>query len=115
MFYPTISKILCFALKFFILISFSNALFLQLERIRNSMRLCRQIRISIKNVGINANVTQKKSMQTYQYLITIRKPTIPALNCSTNHPKSLRNRKVITVSLTPRIHGANLHHRHSKI
>ena len=65
MFYPLISKLLSFALTFSILISFSNhanALFLQLERIRNSIRLCGQMRISIKNVGINAKFTQKKSM-----------------------------------------------------
>ena len=62
MFYPLISKLLSFALKCLILISFSNALFLQLERIRNSIRLCGQMRISIKNVGINAKFTQKKSM-----------------------------------------------------
>ena len=62
MFYPLISKLLSFALKFLILVSFSNALFLQLERIRISIRLCEQMHISIKNVGINAKFTQKKSI-----------------------------------------------------
>ena len=56
MFYPLITKF-CFE----ILISFSNALFLQPERIRNSIHLCGQMRISIKNVGINVKFTQKRS------------------------------------------------------
>ena len=60
--YPDISKWLSFALKFLILISFSNGLFLQLERIRNSIRLCGQMCIFITNVGINAKFTQKKVM-----------------------------------------------------
>ena len=37
-------------MKFLILISFSNGLFLQLERIRNSIRLCGQKHIFITNI-----------------------------------------------------------------
>ena len=62
MFYPHITKLLSFALKFYLLISFSNALFLQLERIRKSLHVCGQMRISIKNVGMNVKLTQKKSI-----------------------------------------------------
>ena len=113
--YPVISKLLSFVLNFFlILISFSNGLFLQLERIRNSNRLCGQICNFIKNVGINAKFTQTSSAETYQYLTTIGKHTISSLNSCKNESKSLRNSQVMTVCLTLCFHGANLHHRHSK-
>ena len=81
---PLITKLFSFALKCVILISFSNALLLQFERIQNSVHLCEQMRISIKNVGINVKFTQEKSMQTYQYLISIRKPKISSLKCCKN-------------------------------
>ena len=63
MFYPLITKLLkfCFEMVNFDQF-FSNALFLQLERIRNAIHLCGQMHISIKNVGINVKFTQKKSM-----------------------------------------------------
>ena len=62
MFYSLITKLLSFAWKFQIQISFSNALFLKLEMIRNSIHLCGQMRISMKSVGINVEFIQKKSM-----------------------------------------------------
>ena len=55
-------KVIKFCFEILILISFSNGLFLQLERIRHSIRLCGQMHIFIKNVGINAKFTQKKSI-----------------------------------------------------
>ena len=61
-FYPHITKWLNFALKFLILISFSSALFLQLERIRNTIHLYGQMHIFIKNVRINVKFTPKNSM-----------------------------------------------------
>ena len=61
-FYPLITKWLSFALKSLILISFRSALFLQLERIRNNIHLCGQMRIFIKNVRINVKFTPKNSM-----------------------------------------------------
>ena len=58
-FYPLITKWLSFALKFIILISFRSALFLQLERIWNTIHLCGQMRTFIKNVRINVKFTPK--------------------------------------------------------
>ena len=62
MFYSLIQKLLSFALKFKILINLSNTMFLQLERITNSIHLCGQMRIPIKSVGMNVKFTKKKSM-----------------------------------------------------
>ena len=61
-FYPHITKWLNFALKFLILIRFSSALFLQLERIRNTIHLYGQMHIFINNVRINAKFTPKNCM-----------------------------------------------------
>ena len=113
-FYPLITKGLSFALKFLILISFSSALFLQLERIRNTIHLYGQMHIFIENVRINVKFTKKNCMWTYQYLLSFRKPKISSLKCCRNHPKSLKNNEVMTFSLTLCFHGANMHHRHSK-
>ena len=73
-FYPLITKWLSFALTFLILISFSSALFLQLEMIRNTIHLYGQMHIFIKNVRINVKFIPKYSMWTYQYLLSFRKP-----------------------------------------
>ena len=59
MFYPLITNLFSFALKFKILISFSNAMFLQFERIINTIHLCGLMRISIKSVGKNINSFKK--------------------------------------------------------
>ena len=92
--YPLVTKWLGFALKFLILISFSSALFLQLERIRNTIHLCGQIHIFIKNVRVNVKFTPKNYMLTYQYLLWFRKPKISSLKCCKNHPKSLIEAKL---------------------
>ena len=69
-FYLVLEK-LRFALKCLILISFSNDLLLQLDRIGNSINLYGQIGISDKNVGMNRQFTSQKvyeNISMYNYL-----------------------------------------------